>query len=178
MINSADIQTNESHSVRPADVCRVYAITCLSTGDRYVGTSKRVLSRWRHHLTTLRKSRHPNRPMQYLWDRYGAEAFRFDVIERVFSDQHVCGIGRKDPLLLEREAFWAYELDATLSPSEKWNGGHRMIPAAVRLTAGKNPKLVPARFRELYTLATAANVRGVWPLKPLTLERLERLRND
>lgn len=61
---------------RPA----IYAITNTQTWARYIGSSCNPLRRWLSHRDELRHGAHKCRPLQEAWDRYGLEAFRFEVL--------------------------------------------------------------------------------------------------
>ncbi len=58
----------------------VYAITHRVSGRRYIGSSIDVAGRWSRHLRYLRNRRH-QRLLQRAWDKYGADAFDFTVVE-------------------------------------------------------------------------------------------------
>lgn len=59
----------------------VYVITCLPTGKRYVGSSAKSLKhRFRTHLSQLRNSKHHSKYMQRAWNKYGEDAFRFEIV--------------------------------------------------------------------------------------------------
>jgi len=66
-------------------ICGVYAITHAETGRRYVGSSVHIRARWAHHKSTLRKNKHHNPHLQGAWNKYGEDAFFFDVLETVLD---------------------------------------------------------------------------------------------
>ena len=61
----------------------LYEIINLVNGNRYYGqtTRKRLLDRWREHLYPLRKGKHPNRYLQFAWDKYGEKSFKCELIK-------------------------------------------------------------------------------------------------
>jgi group I intron endonuclease len=61
----------------------VYLITCTANNRRYVGSSKNIDHRWREHRKCLRSGRHWNVLVQRSWDKYGADAFEWAVLEEV-----------------------------------------------------------------------------------------------
>jgi len=73
----------------------VYRITCLTTGDFYVGSSAYVQSRKSEHFQRLRKQAHANVHLQRAFNRYGEETFVFEVLERPPVEK-----------LIEREQYW------------------------------------------------------------------------
>lgn len=60
----------------------IYLVTCLETGEQYIGQSRDISTRWQAHRTLLKQGRH-TRLWQEAWDRYGADAFTWEVLEEV-----------------------------------------------------------------------------------------------
>jgi group I intron endonuclease len=83
----------------------IYKITCLPTGKVYVGSAANLARRWCKHAACLRRGVHENSYLQHAWNKYGADAFRFVVIELIL-----------EPFLLEREQYWLDRLHAYESP--------------------------------------------------------------
>lgn len=64
--------------------CGIYKITNLQNGKLYVGQSARgLLGRFRTHKHLLIKNRHRNKHLQSAWNKYGEDAFKFEVIELI-----------------------------------------------------------------------------------------------
>ena len=63
----------------------IYAITCVISGEQYVGSSKNVKARWSQHRGELRKDRNRCLVLQRAWNKYGEDAFTFSVLEYVDS---------------------------------------------------------------------------------------------
>jgi len=59
----------------------IYQITCRATGKRYVGSSVNVGARWSQHRHSLKRGNHVNQKLQACWSKYGADQFRFEVLE-------------------------------------------------------------------------------------------------
>jgi group I intron endonuclease len=55
----------------------VYAITNISTGARYIGSSNNIASRLSQHLAMLKKGKHHSIYLQRAWDKYGENSFLF-----------------------------------------------------------------------------------------------------
>lgn len=60
----------------------VYRITCTRDGRVYIGQSTDIQRRWRFHKSRLNRKMHANPLLQAAWDKYGQEAFRFDIITK------------------------------------------------------------------------------------------------
>jgi len=61
----------------------IYAIECVHTGERYVGSAVNVARRWERHRCELKKRRHHSWKLQRAWNKHGEEAFRFIILEAV-----------------------------------------------------------------------------------------------
>lgn len=70
-------------------------------GKRYIGQSKDIKWRWMHHRCDLNAQCHPNKHLQGAWNKYGAEAFEFLIIEQTSPEE-----------LNERERFWITYYDS------------------------------------------------------------------
>jgi len=59
----------------------VYAIVNTRNGKAYVGSALCIRGRLCNHRCELIRGRHYNSHLQRAWNKYGAEAFRFEVLE-------------------------------------------------------------------------------------------------
>lgn len=67
------------------NVPAVYRIVNNVNGKCYVGSSVKVKSRWKTHLKELAAGRHHSSKLQRAWNKYGPDAFSFEIHE-VVSD--------------------------------------------------------------------------------------------
>lgn len=74
----------------------IYRIVHAESGKGYVGSAVNIRRRWYKHLSELRHKRHASRHLQSAWEKYGAEAFRFECLEIVPEKKR----------LIEREQYW------------------------------------------------------------------------
>lgn len=81
------------------DVSGIYRITCVPTGKIYIGSAVSFRTRWANHFSSLRRNAHKNPKLQAAWNKYGEQAFTFEVFELVLI-----------PFLLEREQYWLDKL--------------------------------------------------------------------
>jgi group I intron endonuclease len=92
----------------------IYRIRNIVSGRVYVGSAVNVQHRWQCHRHRLRKGNHHSASMQSSWNKHGADAFSFEIIE-------LC-----DPSdFIKREQFW---IDALNSCDPRL--GFNMCPAA------------------------------------------------
>ena len=61
-------------------VCGVYWIRNIVTGHIYIGASKNIIQRIYVHFSSLRHGRHKNGLLQYAYNGYGEENFRYKVL--------------------------------------------------------------------------------------------------
>jgi len=59
----------------------IYTITNKTNGHRYVGSSAYLDRRFGSHRLELRKGAHRNRYLQRAWNKYGEDAFLFEILE-------------------------------------------------------------------------------------------------
>lgn len=65
----------------------VYKITNNETGNFYIGSSYEFKRRASQHRNSLKKNRHSNKHLQASWNKWGEDAFLFEVIEVVHGDK-------------------------------------------------------------------------------------------
>lgn len=87
----------------------VYAVCCVATGQRWVGTALDLARIWNRLSFTLRQGNDPRRAFQAAWLEHGSESFTFEVIERVDVEELVHG---RDRALRERLDHWCEALRA------------------------------------------------------------------
>lgn len=71
----------------------IYAIRHLESGKVYVGSASNISKRWSRHRKELHAGTHKNKHLQAAWNKYGEEAFVFEVLELTIE-------------LDAREQFW------------------------------------------------------------------------
>lgn len=79
----------------------IYKITNLVDGKIYIGLTKDVKSRFRHHRYYLNHNIHSNPYLQKAWKKHGKENFVFEVIEYCKEDE-----------LAKQENYWCRLLGA------------------------------------------------------------------
>jgi len=63
----------------------IYIIKNTLDGKVYVGSSTHVNRRWACHRHNLRNNKHSSKHLQAAWNKYGEAAFKFLLLERVFT---------------------------------------------------------------------------------------------
>lgn len=76
-------------------VSGIYEIINLRNQKRYIGQTKNLYRRQCNHIGKLRRKIHPNKHLQNAWNKYGKDAFEFQVLEYCSVDD-----------LNERELYW------------------------------------------------------------------------
>lgn len=87
----------------------VYAIRNELNGKIYVGSTANFQARWRTHKFRLNRGTHTNPHLQGAWNKYGASAFEFSVLEE-------CEIS----MVTIREQAWVDYYSAT-NPTQGYN---------------------------------------------------------
>jgi hypothetical protein len=78
----------------------LYAVRCTSSGEVWI--QNRLWFTLRHGVNT-------DRSLQAAWNAHGAEAFTFEIVERLYEEE----IGYvRDRVMKERIAHWAGRLQA------------------------------------------------------------------
>ena len=70
------------------NICGVYKITNKVNGKIYIGSSKDIYKRWKHHVCRLNSGKHVNSYLQNAWNKYGEDSFIFDIQE-VCDENHI-----------------------------------------------------------------------------------------
>jgi group I intron endonuclease len=83
----------------------IYLITCIPTGDTYIGKSKNLSQRWCQHRSDLRANTHNNPKLQELYNAHGWKMFEMTLLEL---------IPEKDSLET-REAYWIANKNPSLN---------------------------------------------------------------
>jgi len=65
----------------------IYKITNVQNGKVYYGSTKNFRMRAVGHLSDLKNGRHSNPPLQHAFNKYGEDAFMFEVVEIVEKDK-------------------------------------------------------------------------------------------
>jgi group I intron endonuclease len=87
----------------------IYCIRHLESGKRYIGSAVNLARRQRVHLHHLRHSTHHSITLQRAWDKYGENAFSFEIVELILT-----------PFLLEREQHWLDKFQC-FNPAKGYN---------------------------------------------------------
>jgi hypothetical protein len=90
-------------------VSGVYAVRCVPSGEVWVGQTRDVEKVWNRVVFSLRGKATPHRTMQAAWDLHGAEAFAFEVLERLEDEALDFAL---QSALNEQTAVWRERLKA------------------------------------------------------------------
>lgn len=105
----------------------IYQITNMLTEDFYIGSAQSFSRRKWQHEYALKRGKHKNPHMQASWNKYGGDAFVFEVIEEVPDDVDVLEVenaylhrfvGRGDCFNVNRDAVYS-RLGQKLSAASK-----------------------------------------------------------
>lgn len=88
----------------------IYAITHTNSKRIYIGSGTSIGSRWRLHKSLLVRNVHHNAYLQNAWNKYGADAFSWSILELV-TDKAT---------LRQREQHWIDQTQST-NPRKGFN---------------------------------------------------------
>jgi len=133
----------------------IYCIENITNNKKYVGKSKNIYERWRHHKYKLRNNVNKSAHLQNAWNLYGEESFVFYILEK-------CEV----EVLSERERYW---IDTLESRTEK--NGYNLSDGGEGLT---NPSLETREKLRNFNLGKPAWNKGI-PLSEDTKARLSEI---
>jgi group I intron endonuclease len=90
---------------RKDDCSGIYMIFCWESRKAYIGSSVSVYHRFHTHTWKLEGSEHHTRHLQHAYNHYGADAFKFLLLERLGPPNEV-----PQELLVARENYYLMEL--------------------------------------------------------------------
>lgn len=68
--------------------CGIYCITNTANGKKYIGQSVDIEKRFKRHKYGLMNNKHFNKHLQCAWNKYGPDAFTFEIIQ-ICDIQHL-----------------------------------------------------------------------------------------
>lgn len=80
----------------------IYSILNTSNGKIYIGQSRDIEKRWSNHKSALRNNHHKSSHLQSAWNKYGEDAFEFNILENCSKED-----------LNDNEDWWVDYFDAT-----------------------------------------------------------------
>lgn len=79
----------------------LYKITNTVNGKYYIGSSNDIDKRWFNHKSTLKRGKHRNCHLQASFNKYGADAFVFEIIEELPPDTSFDVLRSKEQVLID-----------------------------------------------------------------------------
>lgn len=144
----------------------IYLVTNTVNGYAYIGSSVNLRKRWYLHRNDLKSGRHHNPRLLAAWNKYGAQAFTFQVLEHVSDKAN----------LLKIEQAWLDKHDAA-NRRDYYNfcaiagsqlGRKRSVETCKKLSVALTGKVASD--------ATRAKQRAAKVGRKLTPEHIEKVR--
>lgn len=114
----------------------IYKIEHLESGKVYIGSAVDFRIRWRNHLSTLRRGIHRSILLQRAWNKHGAHAFTFEILEHVEKKS-----------LIAREQQWIWFFDAA-NPARGYNVQPIAGSSMGRVVSEATKALIASRAKE------------------------------
>jgi hypothetical protein len=92
-------------------VAGIYAVRCIPTGEIWLGSAPNLGTIQNRIWFALRQSASANRALQAAWNESGADAFSFEVVERLDEETSPCF---QAAALKDRLQHWRAALEAEL----------------------------------------------------------------
>lgn len=94
----------------------IYCITNVVNNKKYIGYSIDITRRWETHKRDLRNNKHENSHLQHSYNKYGADAFEYSIIEECEQEN-----------LKIREKYWIAFYDLKNSGYNMSEGGDGLL---------------------------------------------------
>lgn len=119
----------------------IYMITCTGNNNRYVGSSRNMQKRKWDHWHHLKAQCHHNKHFQAIYNKYGKESLKFEVLEIAPYDK-----------LIEREQFWIDklnpEINKTLTATSGFLGRSHTKKSKMKMSLAHKERLKNPEVRE------------------------------
>lgn len=112
----------------------IYKITCTVNGKFYIGSAVNLYTRHYDHFSTLRRSTHKNIHLQRAYNKYGKDAFTFEILELVPDRE----------MLTTREQHWFDELQPF------GDQGYNIAPNAISLLGKRHTPETRAKISQAH----------------------------
>lgn len=127
----------------------IYQIKNKVNNKIYIGSSKDIYKRWRHHIADFKANRHCNKYFQASWDKYGEDNFEFLILERVTNLEDLKDIEQQYLLKLNPFKENGYNLCRT---TESYTFGYK-------LSEDTKNKMKNKKFTEEHILNIKLNIK-------------------
>ena len=133
----------------------IYEIKHIMSGRRYIGSAIDFCVRFRAHLNDLRQGKHPNRYLQFAWNKYGEDAFCVQPILFCCAD---------DLLFYEQrtlDIFWgnSYNLTPTAGSQLGWIPSETTKQKISKTKSGQHINIPPRTSEHCLSISQALTGR-------------------
>jgi len=123
----------------------IYAITNIINNKIYLGSTNDFVRRWKEHKAALQQSKHPNPHLQSSWNKYGEDAFEFDILE--YSD-NLGGLAKDEQFWMDKYREEGKELyNIALATDNPMRGRNHTEAAKCKIGEAQKGKKVSKKTR-------------------------------
>lgn len=116
----------------------IYAIRNTLDGKVYIGSAVNIPRRWDDHRRLLERGEHPNRHLRRAWNKHGADAFVFEVLQVVEDKANLI---RGEQEYMDRLESWRQTKGYNISPTAGSTLGRRLSAEhRAKISAGNKGK--------------------------------------
>jgi group I intron endonuclease len=143
----------------------IYAIRHKATGRIYLGSAVDIPKRWRAHRSRLGKGTHHSRYLQRTWNKYGSDAFVFEVLRAVPDPNDLIRIEQE---YLDRLQPFRWRLGFNVCPVAGSPLGRRFSPETIA-------KMAEAQRGKRHSAETRARLAEINRGKKLSPEQCAKM---
>ncbi len=138
----------------------IYRILCLNSGKYYLGSSNNCYKRWSTHWSALRANRHQNRHLQFAFNKYGKDAFVFEVLEEVENLDSLLEIEQEFIDQAPKDLLLNCSFRANATMLGKQHSSKAKAKIAARSKGKRNPMYGKKHTKESLAKMSGANNHG------------------
>lgn len=141
-------------------ICGIYCIENIVNGKKYIGQSRDIKHRFSTHKMNLNKNIHANVHLQSAWNMYGAESFKFYIIEECTASD------------LDDKEIYYIQIYNSMQDGYNLNAGGQGIPE-YKHTPEEIEKMIQIQNPEpVYQCDLDLNIIKEWPSASMAAKQL------
>ena len=141
----------------------IYGIHNSASGKWYIGQAVDIAKRFRQHKAMLQSGNHRNKHLQSAYDKYGAEAFEFVILEQ-------CDLAELNP----KEKLWVRTKSSFCDGYNNTAGGDGVL--GLKMSDATRQKMSDARRGRKVSESTKLSIKEAHKNSEKVAENMKQLR--